>query len=381
MTAIALPRDSFDLGSELRVRALDERPVLPLVVSPPGPGTRDAAWLARWIHERRGALDRALVHHGALLFRGFTIASPEQFEAVASAYEPDLGSDYLGTSPRNRVSGRVFTASELPPFYPIPQHLEMSFLARPPRNLFFYAHRPNIGPGGETPLADFRAVWRDLDPRVRRRFEQRGVRHVRNYVGPATRSRRDLWKLKRWDEVFGSTDRDVVAAKCKEQGLDHTWVEGDRLRLSNVQPAFRLHPDTGEPVWFNHAQVFHLSAAAGELARVARRPGSLVGRARAAALAAFAAGVVALKRKTARPEEQAMHATFGDGGEIPDADMDAVRDAIWRNLVVFRWQEGDVVFIDNASVSHGRLPHDREAREILVAWGPTFGQTRADRER
>ena len=93
--------------------------------------------------------------------------------------------DYLGTSPRDALTPYVFSASELPGYYPIAQHCEMRFLKKPPRRLFFCCLRPNDGPGGETPLCDFRKVARDLAPAVLDRFERRGVRIIRNYCGPS----------------------------------------------------------------------------------------------------------------------------------------------------------------------------------------------------
>ena len=62
-----------------------------------------------------------------------------------------------------------------------------------------------------------------------------------------------------------------------------------------------------------------------------------------------------------------MHCTHADGSPIADADMDAVRDAIWKNMVFFKWRKGDVLVIDNDAVSHGRMPF-RGPREIAVAW-------------
>ena len=44
----------------------------------------------------------------------------------------------------------------------------MSFCANPPRRVFFCCTVEPADGGGETPLCDFRAVWRDLDPDVRR---------------------------------------------------------------------------------------------------------------------------------------------------------------------------------------------------------------------
>ncbi len=336
---------------------------LPLVIEPDSPADRGEAALLRWIGERRAHLEERLVEHGAILLRGFDVEGAAGFERVARAFEPALQNGYLGTSPRNALTSHVFSASELPSHYPIPQHCEMSFVARPPRRLFFSCLVPSAGPGGETPLADFRRVYQDLPADVRARFEATGVKNIRNYAGPEGGGRLDLWKLKRWDEMFGTTDRAAVARACRDNGFDLTWKPDGGLRLVNVQPAAKAHPVTGAPVWFNHAQVFHLSAVPAEYRRIAARQGQL----RYAALARVAAAAVRVKQRTTADEDQAMHCTHGDGTPITDADMDAVRDAIWENMVFFKWRRGDVLVIDNDAVAHGRMPYSGP-RVVAVAW-------------
>lgn len=331
---------------------------LPLLVTPKE--DRSASGLAAFVAAERNTLADA----GAVLFRGFDVTSPEQFEEIARAIDPELKNDYLGTSPRDALTKYVFSASELPPYYPIPQHCEMSFLPQPPRRLNFCCLVPSQGEGGETPLCDFRAVFRDLDPAVRERFETRGVRYTRNYAGPGEkRARFDPWKLKRWDEMFQTTDRARVEEKARANGLTPSWHPGDRLRLVNAHAAVRAHPRTGEKTWFNHAQVFHTSAAPGEYRRIARRQGP-----RFLGLAAFArAALLAQKLMRVAPDERALDCSYGDGTPIPDADMEKVRDAIWKNLVAFKWEKGDVVSIDNFAVSHGRMPY-RGPRKVVVCW-------------
>ena len=336
---------------------------LPLVIEPADRASRGAASLLAWMYAERDPLRRLLTHHGALLLRGFAVEDAATFEAVARAVDPALKNDYLGTSPRNAITDYVFSASELPPYYPIPQHCEMSFTLAPPVRLFFWCQLASTGPGGETPLVDMRTVLRDLDPAVRARFEERGVRNIRNYVGPEGGSRFDLWKLKRWDEMFGTTDRGRVEAICGKEGFACAWKAGGRLQLANTQPAIKRHPITGEPAWFNHSQVFHLSSVPAEYAYIARRLGGW----RYRGLHALARALVTLKRRTSAVEDQAMHCTFGDGGEIGDGDMDKVREAIWKNLVFPKWQTGDVVMIDNDAVAHGRMPY-RGPRRVAVAW-------------
>jgi alpha-ketoglutarate-dependent taurine dioxygenase len=335
---------------------------LPLVIEPLGREGRPVPALTAWIERNHEVLRHKLTEHGALLFRGFAVDGAPDFERVARAVDPHLKNDYLGTSPRNALTEYVFSASELPPYYPIPQHCEMSFTREPPTRLFFCCFVPSSGPGGETPLCDFRKVYADLDPEVRARFVARGVRNIRNYVGPEGGGRFDLWKLKRWDEMFQSTDRAVVERACAANGFEPTWMPGGRLRLVNTQPAAKLHPLTGEPTWFNHSQVFHLSAVPAEYRRIAAR----LGKPRYQVLAGVAAAAVRLKRR-GNPLDQAMHCTFGDGTPIEDADMDHVRDAVWKNMVFIPWQKGDVVAIDNFAVSHGRMPY-QGPRTVAVAW-------------
>jgi alpha-ketoglutarate-dependent taurine dioxygenase len=350
------------MAAPYRIEPLDERG-LPLVVRP-GDGDASVDRLAAWLRERPDWVAAQLVHHGALLFRGFAVREGEDFEKVARAIEPELGNEYLGTSPREAItaSGYVFSASELPPFYPIPQHCEMSFTASPPRRVFFCALRPNDGVGGETPLCDFRNVWRDLDPAVRKRFEEGGLRIVRNYSGPSGGGRFDLWQLKRWDEMFQTTDRAAVEAKCAEQGFEAEWVGKDGLRLVSTQPVSRDHPVTGEPVWHNHVTTFHGSQARGEYERIHRLRPSL----RSFALVRVARLLSWLQRR--KPvEARALECTYLDGREIPDADLEHVRDVVWRHMVIEPWQPGDVVAIDNFSTSHGRLPY-AGPRTVAVCW-------------
>lgn len=347
----------------VRARPLDARgEPLPLVIEP-GAAPLDAEGLAGWLRAHRGWIEGRLTAHGAVLLRGFPVSDAPRFERVARAVSPELKNDYLGTSPRDALTPHVFSASELPPYYPIPQHCEMSFTRTPPARLFFGCLIAPRGAGGETPIVDFRKVYRDLDPEVRARFVARGVRNLRCYCGPEGGSRLDLWKLKRWDEMFRTTDRATVEARCRENGFDFTWLPGGRLRLVNVQPAARPHPVTGEPVWFNHAQVFHLSTAPAEYRRILRRQPRLDLR----LLAGFAGAMVWLKRRLTADEDQAMQCTYGDGAPIEDRDMEAVRDAIWQNLVTFRWREGDVLLLDNFAVAHGRMPY-RGPRAVVVSW-------------
>ena len=116
-------------------------------------------------------------------------------------------------------------------------------------------------------------------------------------------------------------------------------------------------------MWHNHSTTFHLSAAPGEYARIYRMRPTL----RNWFFWQLGHVLVTWQRLTKKSDELAMHCTYGDGGEISDADMEQIRGAVWKNLVVFPWRRGDVVAIDNYAVSHGRLPY-HGPRQVAVCW-------------
>jgi len=345
----------------LQTRLLEEASPLPLVAEVPGDRSVDA--LVDLLRGHRPFVETALLRHGAILFRGSEVREPADVERVAQALTDDLKTDYLGTSPRDALTEHVFNASELPAFYPIPQHLEMSFVKVPPSRLLFSCLVAPTSEGGETPLCDFRAVYRDLDPAVRSRFVERGVRNVRNYSGPSSPKRASPWQLKPWHELFGTSDRMRVEEICRANDFEFEWLPEGRLRLVNVQPAVRPHPVTSEPVWFNHSQVFHLSQAEGEYRRIARRQDRL----RMLGLVLVARTLARAQRLMVPEDDLAMNCTYGDGSVIPLEDIEVVRDAIWKNLRIYRWQRGDVVWLDNRAISHGRMPY-RGPRRVVVAW-------------
>ncbi len=331
---------------------------LPLLLQPGGDRRLDSLLTQLAAPDFQAQLSEA----GAVLMRGWPIDDAAAFERVARAIEPELKNEYLGTSPRNALTPYVFTASELPPFFPIPQHCEMSFTKNPPRRLFFACLQPNRAPGGETPLVDMRQVWRDLPEELRARFSEKGIQNIRNYSGLKGGSWWDPWKLKKWDEMFGTRDQEAVTRRCAAEGFEAVWGKGGSLRLINRQSATKVHPATGATVWFNHAQVFHRDAIPHEYNRIATRLGP-----RYRAWSLFARFLLGLKRLVQTDDEVAMHATFGDGTEISAAEMEALREAIWKNMVAFPWEKGDVLAIDNDAVSHGRMPY-AGPRLVAVAW-------------
>jgi alpha-ketoglutarate-dependent taurine dioxygenase len=344
----------------MKLSYLSGQSKLPLIVSPEN-NESSKQTLINWIQSNKNEIEQKLTESGAVLFRGFEIQTPQDFEEVAKSVDADLKDDYLGTSPRDKKSGFVFSASELPAHYPIMQHCEMSFLPSAPRRLFFYCHvEPEYG--GETPICDFRKVYLDLDPKIREEFERKGVKHIRNYASP-NESGTNGFQLKKWTDMFHTTDKKVVEEKCKENGIICEWKADDGLRLINKNDAIKIHPITGEKAWFNHTQVFHLSAAAIEYHKIHQRQK----RWETFKYSMLLELMTWYKKLTKDPNEQSMHVTFGDDSAIPDEYVQHIQDVIWKNMIIQTWRKGDIICIDNFSTSHGRLPYFGP-RVVMVCW-------------
>lgn len=187
--------------------------------------------------------------------------------------------------------------------------------------------------GGETPIVDSRAVFASIPQGVRDRLVEKGVLYTRSYGNGLGLT---------WQDVFQSTSKEEVEERCKEEGFVAEWKERDTLRTSCRRPAAVLHPVTGEPVWFNQAQHWHVSCLDPET--------------RASILALF-------------PEDSLpRNAYHGDGSPIADEDMAAILD-VYRELEVsFPWQRGDILMLDNLLTAHGRNAFSGR-RKILVALG------------
>jgi hypothetical protein len=175
-------------------------------------------------------------------------------------------------------------------------------------------------------------------------------------------SRFNLFELKKWNEIFNTSDKSEVEKQCREQEIEFEWLDNGNLRLLHKTPATLKHPVTGEISWFNHTQVFHPDAAPVEYKYIHQRQHRFK-----TLFWSFLTSVMVKAKSGTKPIDQSMNVLFGDGTEIPAAYVKHIEDVIWKNLVIFPWKKNDMLAIDNFSTAHGRLPFEGK-REILACW-------------
>ena len=313
----------------VETRPLIEGQLLPLLVASAIKGVD----LLAWANQHRDQVLAWLHQHGAILFRGFQNDDGDGvalFRSFAERISPELLAYKERSSPRTLVSNNIYTSTEYPPEHGIFLHNENSYQKSWPQQLFFYCDIA-AEQGGETPLGDCRRIYQAIEPAIIEKFKRLGVMYIRNF--------NNRFGLP-WQEVFQTEDRAVVEAHCHKSGLQTEWHAGNTLRTRALRPLVDRHPVTGAAVWFNHA-IFFNTATLEESMRISLE--SLFS-----------------------PEEMPNHTYYGDGSPIEAEVIAQFKEVYQREEVVFPWQQGDILLVDNMLTAHGRRPFKGQRRILLA---------------
>ena len=300
----------------VKVQLLQPEKSLPLVIQPAVEGIN----LVTWAASNQAAITTWLGQHGGILFRNFDLGAVARFEQLIQTLSGTLLDYSYRSTPRSQVSGKIYTSTEYPAARSIPLHNEMAYSLNWPLKIWFYCVKP-AEQGGKTPIADSRKVFQRIDSKIKEKFMQKNVMYVRNYSDKLDLS---------WENVFQTKNKLEVESYCRQHGIKFEWKDSNHLKTIQVCQAVSTHPQTGEMVWFNQAHLFHVSSLEAEV--------------RQTLLASF------------KEEELPRNAYYGDGSPIESSVLDEIREIYQQEAVIFPWQEGDVLMLDNMLAAHGRMP-------------------------
>jgi alpha-ketoglutarate-dependent taurine dioxygenase len=271
-----------------------------------------------WVADHRMQLLRQASDHGAILFRGFPLATAEDFDRFVTAFDlPNFAYDEsLSNAVRVNKTPRVFTANEAPPSVTIFLHHEMAQTPVYPSRLFFFCERA-AETGGATPVCRSDVLWERLAerrPAFARDCEAKGLRYTN--VMPAENDA-NSGMGRNWQSTLRATTREAAEARLRSLGYSWEWLPDGSLRATTpVLPAVRKLGN-GRTSFFNQL----IAAAQGW-------------------------------KDTRNDPSKAI--TFGDGTPL---DREAVNEAtrIGEELSFdIPWQTGDVALVDNYVAMHGR---------------------------
>lgn len=283
-----------------------------------------------WVSERRTQLLGDLQRHGAILFRGFPLETPEDFDAFIAAFElPNFPyEESLSNAVRINYTPRVFSANEAPSEVTIYLHHEMAQTPVFPGKLFFFCQHP-ADSGGETPLCRSDVLFAQMQkrcPKFATDCEQKGLKYTNVMPGendPASGMGRS------WQSTFGSSKRVDVEERLRSLNYSWEWLPDGCLRATTPKlPAVRELTD-GRRTFFNQL------------------------------IAAFQGW-----RDTRNDPSKAI--TYGDDTPIDPEDVRTVAEMADTLTFDMPWQRGDVVLVDNFLVMHGRRSF-QGTRKILAS--------------
>ena len=284
-----------------------------------------------WIKENKFFLEDYLIKFGGILLRDFGIYSVSEFNKAVQIFSPNLLDYVYRSTPRTKLGGKIYTATEYPADRTIPLHNENSYSNAWPEKIFFFSVIV-AAEGGDTPIADSRRVYKRIDRSIRDRFEQKGILYVRNYTPGIDLS---------WQEVFQTDQKEVVNKYCQDNNIEFVWNKsGPELTTKQVCQASIIHPISGVPVWFNQAHLFHISALE------ANDRISLI--------------------KELGEENLPRNTFYGDGKSIEIEVLEHIREVYNQERMKFQWQKGDIMILDNILTAHSREPYKGE-RKVAVA--------------
>lgn len=315
-------RSDSRLADDFLITPLNANSDSPLIVEPKPSQSK--------IEEARRLIEDELGVRGALIFRGFDISSAEAlqgFAEITSSDRPDFREE---SSPRSQIKDAVHTSTDYPEDYPIQFHNEYSYANEWPMKLYFACIVPPLS-RGETPIASTRSILRRLRPSTVEAFRNKGILYVRNFQPGFGVT---------WETAFQTSDKKAVEDYCSSQNLLCEWLGDDVLRTRKVQKAIIRHPKTGEEVWFNHGYFWNIRS----LEPLEVRDYFL----------------------SLDPYSLNTNTFFGDGTVIEEEIIDEIKAAYEAEAVLFPWQKGDVLLIDNMLMSHGRSAFSGPRRIVVL---------------
>jgi len=279
---------------------------------------------------------------GAVLIKGLTDLVDNN--SLVSRTLQHFGPSFpytAGNATRAEIEGApgVMVASDDPPQVTIEPHLEMSYNREMPRRILFFCHRATKAEdGGETPICDMGKVYQTINKDENLKQLLGNLKEKIRYSRVLPSRKSDNGGLYSWEKTFYTEDKEKVVQTLSDLGYSCQWLEDGSLRYWYEMSAVRKHRESGNMIWCNQASACHGSY-------YLHLPG---------------------EQLYLSEDLAPSHTAHLDGTHISTKQLGEMRRVQWEQSRAVRWEEGDLLVLDNLSVAHGRMGFNPEAQRRLV---------------
>jgi alpha-ketoglutarate-dependent taurine dioxygenase len=295
---------------------------LPLVLFPEDDNSRDMESLLVSLKNNSEWFENMIIKNSAVLLRGFDVKNAIEFNEIVETFGWD-DIRYVGPAPRTHIHKRIYTANEGPLSEFIYYHHEMVLIKEFPNKVILFCEVPPPE-GGETPFVpSFKVTERMLTefPEQVEELEKKGLKYT--FSAPSNSDTSSM-RGRGWEDAFGTSDPQEAERRAKTLGMEMEWQPNGGVKTvlgpRNLTRVFEGRK--GRRMWFN----------------------TLVGM----------------------YGKEHSSALMADGTEIPEKFVKRCGEIIEEESIQFKWEKGDVLFLDNYALLHGRRP-SLPPRKVLVA--------------
>jgi len=268
----------------------------------------------------------------AWLFKGTPIKTVQDFDEVLKYADMKQMVYVSGNASRESVSNLVYEASDEPPELSIDCHNEMAYMPRYPPKIMFCCITPPIE-SGETAVVFNEELTNHLNPSFLQKVYDKKIRYIRHHNSP------EKSNYMTWIQVFKTESRKEVEEILSESNSSWEWQTDGSLKSWHTSEGFIKHPFKDEKIWFNQLHAAHNTY-------YLEHPDYY--------------------QRFDIKDQLPLHTTFGDGEEFALDDIHHIREVQWRLARGFKWEQGDILLLDNRLAQHGRLSFTGD-RKLVVS--------------
>jgi len=325
----------------------------PVVLAPDDETKNSFEELKSLINRHKEEINQLIGEKGAVLFRGFEVDMPEEFEHILIDLGIQLESNYIGNlTPRNRVGSHVFTSTEVDRHLIIYPHNEYAYLKEKPNKIAFFCKEAPLK-YGETPIYDCASIYRSMPSELQELFASKKIEYKKHYPLKQFFFSRGIQNT--WSDAFETTDKLKIEEICAKAGSTCVWASNGDLFVISTRPAIITHPVTGELCMHMHLSSEYTHFL--EMKELKEREGFFE------YILTYLKMWIYLKMKL-----NPVSVAFADGTKFSNAIEKELYNVYRKNRALFAWKKGDVLVLDNLKMAHGRM-NVIPPRKILTAFG------------